>query len=74
MVGLATRMFALGRYAIAFLLPAILIPFSNPTQGNSIIGPAPSAVEAPTASKAWTATVDAEVLKSLPESEINRQT
>ncbi|RDB18445.1 Rho1 guanine nucleotide exchange factor 1 [Hypsizygus marmoreus] len=45
-----------------------------PRKGNSIIGPVSTPVEAPSESKAWTSTVDPEVLKSLPESEINRQT
>ena len=39
-----------------------------------MLGPITSPVEVVTESKAWTTTVDKEILKRLPESEINRQT
>ncbi|KAF9466176.1 CNH domain-containing protein [Collybia nuda] len=48
--------------------------YACPRKGDSIIVPAAGPVEAPVVSKAWTATIDAEILRSLPESEINRQT
>lgn len=44
-------------------------------QGYSIIPPPPGPADSPTAIKeSWPETVEAEVLNSLPESEINRQT
>ncbi|CAK5273832.1 unnamed protein product [Mycena citricolor] len=50
--------------------------FSCPTRGNSIIMQIPGPAEAPLGGtrEAWIKTVPPEVLSSLPESEINRQT
>ncbi|KAK2462748.1 hypothetical protein APHAL10511_005266 [Amanita phalloides] len=48
--------------------------YSCPRMGNSITGPLPSTTEGTsTKAESWSAMVDPEVLRSLPESERNRQ-
>jgi hypothetical protein len=50
------------------------IIFLTRLQKNSMTGPLPSPTEGPsTKAESWSAMVDPEVLKSLPESEKNRQ-
>lgn len=49
--------------------------FSCPRKGNHVFGPLPTPLEAPSVKReSWAETVDSAVLKSLPETEINRQT
>ena len=63
----------LARYAIGFpIFPSVIIIY---LQGDHAFVPPPAPIETLTivTEEAWTSTVDAAIVKSLPESEVNRQ-